>query len=749
MTESNSTIVFLSTYPPRECGIATFTQDLLYFSQKLLGTSVHCKVAALNLSPLDTYKYPPKVEWEIDQNNRKEFIQFAHTVNNDASILGVIVQHEYGIFGGVWGEKLVSFMRNCKKPMLVTLHTVLPSPTPKMKEITEHIIKLATTLVVLTENSKKIIEEVYPESMGKIFVIPHGIHDSQFSDPEKYKVRLELKNHTILSTFGLLSRSKGIEYVIKALPAVIKKYPSVLYLILGETHPVIRRREGEKYRIELAQLIKKLGLKKHVKFYDQYMSLSHLTEFLKATDIYIATSTNPNQAVSGTFSYALGVGRAVVSTEFAQAKEIITPEVGRLVPIKNSPAITAALLDLLSNIDQLKEMNLNAYEKTRPMLWTNVAEWYAKLLTRTILPPLKLTHLRAMTDDFGFFQFATGSIPNKDYGYTVDDNARALIVCSLLVKKNYKEDLHSLINIYLEYLQKCQRTDGSFTNYIGFTDKMPTKQNDIENLQDVQGRALWALGEVMSNSMLANNIRAAAKKMFLLALPKVSDLTYARSRAFVIKACALAREALPEYQQELTVSIKTHADYLLSALSTHSVESWTWFEDYLSYNNAILPESLLIAGVVTKNPHYTEKGIQALDFLISKTFSSSMYQPIGHAKWYKRNGERSYYDQQAEDPAATILALVTAYKITHNDTYRKLVDTCFSWFLGNNSLHIPLYNEKTGGCFDGLRPDGVNGNQGAESLVSYLMSRIVIIEIHNHEDSSNQTYFPQYRSSSV
>ncbi|MFH0773367.1 MAG: glycosyltransferase [bacterium] len=378
--KKKSTIVFLSTYPPRECGIATFTQDLLLYCAKFLGDRIQCKVAAFNLTPLDTYKYPKEVAWEIDQNSKKEYIKLAKTLNDDVNVVGIIIQHEYGIFGGLEGNKILYFMQQCTKPILVTLHTILPSPLPQMKEVTEDIVKRADTLVVLTERSKEMVEQMYPRSIGKTFVIPHGIHPTEFSLQKKYKAKLELQKRTILTTFGLLSRGKGIEYVINALPTVIKKHPSLLYLVLGETHPVIRRNEGEEYRIELIKLVKKLGLQKHVKFYDQYLSLPNLFAFLKATDLYISPSTNPNQAVSGTFSYALGTGRAVISTQFSQAKEVVTGDIGRLVPIKDSCAITNALLDLLNDKKRLEHMHLNAYNKTRYMLWSNVAEKYINLL---------------------------------------------------------------------------------------------------------------------------------------------------------------------------------------------------------------------------------------------------------------------------------------------------------------------------------------------------------------------------------
>lgn len=688
-----------------------------------------CKVAALNLSPLDTYKYPEEVEWEIDQNSKIEHLNLAENFNNDEQISGVIIQHEYGIFGGLEGEILLTFMQNCKKPMLVTLHTALPTPGKKMKSVTAKIIMLANTIVVLTQKSKDIIENLYPESVGKVFVIPHGIHPCVFSDPEKFKVKLELENHIVLNTFGLLSRGKGIEYALHALPKVIKKYPLILYLVLGETHPVIRRNEGEKYRLELAELVTKLGLKKHVKFYDQYFSLPDLLEFLKATDIYIATSINPNQAVSGTLSYALGTGLAVISTQFAQAREIVTSETGRLVPIKDSSAFTKALLDLLSDEKRLKQMHINAYKMTRPMLWSNVAEKYTKLLTRLVIPQIKLNHLHAMTDDFGLFQFASLSVPNKDFGYTLDDNARALIACSWLIKQEHTKELEALLRLYLAFVKKCQLKDGSFVNYIGFNDKRPTLQNSDEDLQDSQARALWALSEIISNQELAKDIRNQAETMFLLKLNQGTELTHLRAKAFAIKSLALVLPVFSEKNTEFLTYIKDYADALLTALINNSVKSWRWFESDLNYNNALLSEGLLIAGAITKNQEYTKQGFLSLEFLISKTFSKT-YMPIGHSEWYKNNQKRSSYDQQPEDPASMILALSRAYKLTGKKHYKKLANKCFSWFLGNNSLKKALYDYKNGGCYDGLHPDRVNLNQGAESLVSYLMSSFTISQLH-------------------
>lgn len=678
---------------------------------------------------MDTHKYPPEVEWNIDQNNEADFLELSKNIQTDTSISGVIIQHEYGIFGGPDGQHLVSFMESCKKPMIVTLHTILPDPSPHLKEVTQSIIKLARAVVVLTNNSKRIVEELYPDARGKVHAIPHGIHDVSESDQKSFKKRLKLEKHTVLTTFGLLSRGKGIEYVLQALPPIIKTHPEVMYLVLGETHPVVRRQEGEAYRTRLAEMVIKLNLQNHVKFYDQYFNLPDLFEFLKATDIYIATSTDPNQAVSGTLSYALGTGRAVISTDFAQAKEIITSKNGRLVPIKNSSALTQAIVSLMSDQKLLKAMQKNAYKSTRSMLWNTVAGKYLDVLQKPILPPLNISHLTNMTDDFGLFQFADHATPDKKHGYTLDDNARAMIVCSWILKTTKSPQVLSLLSVYLAFIKTCQLGDGTFINYIAHKDKKATTQNVHEDIEDSHARAQWALAEILSNNQLPDRIRNTAKDIFLKYLNSHTPLTHMRAKAFMIKAFGLALPHIRKDQFDLKSAMQDYATSLEQELLKNSIKSWRWFEDKLNYNNAILPESLLIAGKTLHNKKYFNGGILTLNFLIEKTFSQNMYLPIGHANWYKNNEERSSFDQQPEDPASTILALYTALTYTKDKEYAKKILICFSWFLGNNSLGKSLYDYATGGCHDGLHPDRVNQNQGAESLVSFLMARMVTSRI--------------------
>ncbi|MFA6602202.1 MAG: glycosyltransferase [Candidatus Shapirobacteria bacterium] len=724
-------IVFVGTYPPRECGIATFTQDLLNSSIKYLGAGVVCKVAAMNVSPLDKHVYPPVVKWEIDQNNKKQHIDLAKTINSDPLYLGVILEHEYGIYGGPEGENILYFIERCHKPIIVTLHTVLPTPAPKMKEVTEKIILAAHALIVLTENSKLVLEKVYPMAVGKVRVIPHGVHPTTFSTTVGSKKVLKLFGRTILTTFGLLSPGKGIEYVIRSLPPVVKKHPKVLYLVLGKTHPVVHRQDGEVYRLELTKLVNRLHLKRHVKFYDQYLSLPELIKFLKATDIYISTSINPDQAVSGTLSYALGTGRAAVSTEFAQSREIITPEVGRLVPIKDPSSMSLAINDLLTSPAKLKKMHRAAYTLTRPMLWTNVAAQYLKLLNQSVIPPLNFSHLVRMTNNFGLFQFAKLSTPDPAFGYTIDDNSRALVVASFYGKTALSEK-------YLNFIKTCHQPDGSFVNYLSHPAHLPTSQNTSEDLTDANARTLWALSEYLATKTNPSHLRSVAKDIFLKSWNSIKLDNHLRAKALMIKALLLAQQEFPAVSNQMNQKIDLLVSDLVQAFAHYSTSpDWQWFDTSLKYNNAVIPESLFLVARSCNDTSLLNVATKSLSFLIKTSFKNDYYQPVGNIQWYTRGSEMSLYDQQPEDPASMILALRAAFLATKSEMYKNLASICFSWFLGNNSQQVPVYNFVTGGCYDGLTSSGVNLNQGAESLVSYLLSVMAITNFSLNENSTN------------
>jgi hypothetical protein len=571
-----------------------------------------------------------------------------------------------------------------------------------MYRITEVLLEKASQVVVMSKQSKDILINTYPSiDKNKIKFIPHGIHPVLFKLTSSTKPKIGMKNRIVLATFGLISRNKGIEYVLRALPSIVEKHPEVIYLILGSTHPVIRRQEGESYRVELLKLTEELGLKRNVRFYDQYFPLDDILKYLQATDIYLFTALDPMQSVSGTFSYALGTGAAVVSTTFNQAKEMITPEVGRLVPMKDSPAFTAAILELIHDQNRLEIMHHEAYLSTRSMLWSNVGEEFINLISSTSLPPINLNHLHNMVDDFGLVQFAKNSKPDYDSGYTLDDNARALIACRWISElyPEFRSEMKKYIAIFAKFVDFCVNKNGTYINYIAKDKRTATTQNDVENLNDSIGRIIWATSS-----------------------PKLLE------QAKYPRSIAMSILGLANHTGKNAISIL--ADKLKLAFEENADEKWCWFEPELTYANGLLPAALLVAANTTGNNHYKEIAIKSLEFLIKTCFYGDVYVPIGQKRWFAKGKERSLFDAQPEDPCAMLIALEQAFYTTNDPRYARLARKCFSWYRGNNLTGNRMYDPMTGGCFDGLKQDGVNHNQGAESLISYLMARCIIDRIN-------------------
>lgn len=729
-------VVFLGTFPPTNEGIATFNEDLVNAFGKIVSDNVVCSVAAVNLTDTSPFYFDGRIKWEIDQETLDTYVNVAADINSNPRISTVVIQHEYGIYGGGWGAHIVEFLKVLTKPSITVMHTVTDSITykrEKFKEVTEQIVKLSTALVCLSKSSEKKLKSFYPESSAKIYFIPHGIHPVDFVNPKTAKKNLRLDKNTVLTTFGFLSRSKGIEYVIQALPEVIQKYPNVIYQILGQTHPVVRKREGEEYRIELVKLVKKLGIRKNVRFVDKYLDLDELLYYLKATDIYVATSLSYEQAVSGTFSYALGTGRAVVSTRFVQSEEMITPGTGRLVESKNPKAYTEAILDLLSEKNALLKYHRLAYRRTRSMLWSNVAHKYANIIEhvalrdkkKLVLPAIDLTHLIKMTDRNGMLQFAKYDIPAYDFGYTVDDNSRALIAATLLLDRGFPHfKLKLLFRRYFDFVASSLQPDGTFLNYFDENLKS-TEQNAVESPLDHYGRVLTSLAYVLKSDKVQSKFKTRAKEIWKKAFNKVYVLNHTRPNALTLKSlCYLFDSKKPD--EDVKNIIINLAEILSTFYKNNNSKDWHWFEDKISYNNAILPESLALAYKITKNKKYLKIAEKTFGFLIKHTFLGDVFAPVGQKSWFVKGKKRSFYDQQPEDVSSMVLGLVTMYEITNKEKYLTLAKKAFSWFLGNNLNGIPVYNYKTGGVYDGLTPYSINKNQGAEALLSYLIARLVI-----------------------
>lgn len=724
-----SKVCFLSNFPPKECGIATFTKDLVFALDKRFNPRLKSRVIALNENT-DFYNYGNKVIMQLNKEHIEDYINTAKKINQTKSIKLVCIQHEFGLFGGEHGNYLIPFLQTIKKPVAITFHSVLPNPDKKRKEIVQSICSKASAIIVMAKTAVNILNEDYGIEKEKIHVVPHGIPNAPIGAASYFKRKLRLDKKIVLSTFGLLSRGKGIEYMIKALPSLVKKYPNLLYLIIGETHPVVRKNEGEKYRNELIKLVEELGLKNNVKFYNRYLTLQEIVHYILATDIYVCTNLGKDQIVSGTLSYALGCGKAVVSTSSIYAKEILERERGLLANFKDPESFSKAIDKLLTDKELKSRIERNAYLLGRLMTWQNVASRYLSIFNKIVklreettekFPAIKLDHLRRLTDDFGCIQFSRVSTPDKNSGYTVDDNSRALVVAILhnaLFKSRYSMNL---AKTYLNFLKHAQGINGHFINNF---------QNENEILdpcsEDALGRAIWALGYTIHKSD-NQEIIEKAKRLFNRSYRLIGKLSNQRSKAFAIIGLYYYNK---KYENNKNISkIKRLADSLVSLYKKESSDKWKWFEPQITYSNSKLPEALFLAYDLTKNQEYLEVAEKTLKFLSDLVFVDKQLAPVGQDGWCNKNGKRAFFDQQPVDASCIVQTLLVAHSITKNKEYYKKAILAFNWFLGKNYLKQTMYNENTGGCYDGLSKEYVNPNQGAESTISYLIARLMLEEL--------------------
>jgi glycosyltransferase involved in cell wall biosynthesis len=727
-------ILFITSYPPRECGIATYSQDLV----KALNSKFN-RSFKINICPLESdneqYSYGDDVKYILNTNYPEAFKTLAGFINNDADIELIMIQHEFGLFKDC-EEDLINFLKVLYKPVIIAFHTVLPNPNIFFKIKVQQIASIANSIIVMTKASAKILNNEYGVQAEKITVIPHGTHLVSHSDKLLLKKQYHLEGRKILSTFGLLSSGKSIETTLDAMPAIIKNNPNVLFFIIGKTHPAVIKKEGEKYRNMLLEKVAALQIKEHVRFINYFLPLPDLLEYLQLTDIYLFTSKDPNQAVSGTFSYALSCGCAVVSTAIPHAIEVLKDNAGIIIDFENPAQLGEVVIKLLNDDESRKNIQSNGLHKMASTAWENAAISHAvlfknitanKLLLKYNIPSVNLKHIKNMTTSFGIIQFARINQPDIDSGYTLDDNARALIAMCRHLKLTGDEDDIKYITIYFNFIKFCLQREGYFLNYAN-EQKQFTKQNSSTNLADSNGRAIWALGYLISVSeMLPKKITADAEYTLQTALLNVSNIHSTRAMAFIIKG--LYYSNLKTASAEKTSLIEHFADRLVQMYRHEAEYEWTWFESYLTYGNSLLPEAMLCAWLATDKSVYKEIAKSTFDFLLSKIFRGNSINVISNKGWlHKGNAAVSpeVGGEQPIDVSYTILALQKFYDVFKDEKYSNKIEIAFSWFLGNNHLNQIIYNPCTGGCYDGLEENYVNLNQGAESTVSYLMARLTV-----------------------
>lgn len=731
-------IAFVGDHLPRKCGIATFTTDLL---GAVATAHPQCQCFCVSVNDIEGgYDYPDVVRFEIEEQDLSSYLRAADFLNI-SNVDIVCLQHEYGIFGGLVGSHILAFLRELRMPVVTTLHTVLREPRADQERVLREIVSLSTRVVVMAERGRQMLREVYDAPAAKIDLIAHGIPDVGFVDPAYFKDQFGVEGKVVLLTFGLLSPNKGIDYVLRALPQILEEFPEVVYIVLGATHPNELREHGEAYRVSLEMLAKKNKIEKNVVFYNDFVELENLKEFIGAADLYITPYLNEAQITSGTLAYTFGAGKAVISTPYWHAAELLADDRGVLVPFADAPAIAREVIALLRDDARRHAIRKNAYRIGRDMVWANVAQLYMhsfelsrlqgaassrrSLAAKTLdqrpreLPTLKLTHLSRMIDSTGVFQHAVFSVPNFSEGYCTDDNARAFILAVLLGELGDEpERVRSVATTSAAFLHHAfDSKTKRFHNHLSFE----RHWLDAQGSEDSQGRALWALGIAVGRSPF-RSFQIMAGQLFAQALPPLTEFTSPRAWAFGLIG-------IDEYLRRLSgdsqvnQSRDTLTCRLLGLLERNAKPGWCWFEEELSYDNAKLPHALILSGRATGQPAVFERGLEALRWLNDVQVSEKgHFRPIGSNGFFRRGGIRANFDQQPIEAHAMVSACLEAYRATADVWWYEQAQRVFDWFLGWNDLGLELYSPESGACGDGLHVDRVNGNQGAESTLAFLLA---------------------------
>jgi len=726
-----SEILFVTSYPPRECGIATYSQDLIKALNNKFSNSLSINVCALE-SDNENYSYPEEVKYILDTSLPLGYQKLAQSINQDEHIKIVFIQHEFGFFKAQ-EDAFLQFIYEIAKPIVLVFHTVLPHPDAILKIKVKAIASICKSVIVMTNTSSGILTRDYEVPQDKISVIAHGTHLVPHLSVKVLKKKYGLSHRKVLSTFGLLSSGKSIETTIDALPAIVEKCPEVTFLVLGKTHPEVKKHEGESYRESLEQKVKELNLQDHVIFINKYLALPELLEYLQLTDIYLFTTNDPNQAVSGTFAYAMSCACPIISTPIPHAKEVLNKDTGIIIDFKNSKQLADGVIKFLKDKPLRKSVSSNTLQYIISTAWENSAVAHAMLFNKISedkiaikynIPDISLSHLKKMTTTTGMIQFSKINQPDINSGYTLDDNARAMVtMCmyfDLTGNKQYLKDIRK----YLRFIKYCQQPDGGFLNYVDKDNKF-SEQNQQVNLDDSNGRAVWALGFLVSLSgKLPEDITLVAEDIIEKSLFRMIKVRSPRAMAFAIKGLYYCQKGTNS--QENIDLVQVFANRLVKLYKKESSEKWDWFEDSLTYANSILPEAMLYAWLMTKDQVYKDIAVSSFNFLLEQTFNENGIEVISNKNWLKKGQKAEHNGEQPIDVAYTIMTLKTFYDGLEKDEFREKMEIAFNWFLGKNRLNQIVYNPCTGGCYDGLENTHVNLNQGAESTISYLMARLTI-----------------------
>lgn len=730
-------IIYVSSYLPRQCGIATFTHDIIQSVRQSDSETIQDVIA---LTDADTYDYPKEVVSEIRQHEHQDYLDAADYINTNGYNC-CIIQHEYGIFGGQSGVYIMSLVKRLNIPVVVNLHTILENPSVDEKAILVGLANRASRLIVMNSYAEDLLRKIYKVQHTRIVHLPHGVPDFPKQQADA-KLELGFSGNLLIETFGFIGRSKGIETVIKALPKVVASFPEVRYLIIGKTHPNVARDTGEEYRESLRKLVAELHVEAHVIFVNGFLDEEQLKTYLSACDAYVTPYVNKGQITSGTLSFALGAGAAVLSTPYLHAIDLLRDGRGILFPFKDSDVLAEELLQLFTDPAKLANIRAKAKEFGDSLRWSKIGEKYLELYKQVSttrftteriplkevkefwLPSFDLSHIERMTSSFGIFQHAIYNIPNFKEGYCLDDNSRAMML--MMQAKgafNYK-NASKYINIYLSYIHYVQREDGQFRNFVSLSNQYL----DEVGSEDAFGRAIWSLGSVFHNPPFSGQYQLA-KEIFFRAKPHFRSFTSIRAISYIVLGVVAYLKDHPNDNAMLD-ELDFLTNFIIHEYQSNSTADWQWFEKVISYDNAVIPYALLSAVPLLKHGEVRDVAFKTLHFLEEIIFSKGYLSIIGNQGWFYYGEEKpSIFGQQPIEVYTVVLLFNEAYKITKEDHYLVKAQQAFQWFTGANELSLSLYDDETKGCCDGLEFHGINRNQGAESTICFWLSFISIYQI--------------------
>lgn len=744
-TAAVKTVALVGSYVPRQCGIATFSKDLRDSLAAQVGER-QATVLAMDDTGGD-YAYPEEVRLQVAQHRQADYITAAELLNiNHIDV--AMIQHEYGLYGGRDGSHLLDLVHNLRMPVISTLHTVLAEPSPGQLAVLKELALESDRVVVMSKLAVEMLQRIYGVPEEKIALIPHGIPDMPFVDPHFYSDQFGAEGKRVLLTFGLISPGKGIEVAIRAMPKIVEKHPEVIYIVLGATHPHLLRSQGNAYRNSLERLVEELHLEQNVRFHNRFVTKAELSNYLAVTDLYISPYPNRAQITSGTLAYALGAGKAVVSTPYWHAEELLAEGRGRLFPFGDSDRLADQVNELLDDEMERNAMRKRAYLHGRPMVWEQVGIDYLRLADRVLmerrrsprpitlsrlepidvssLPDLSLSHLRRLTDDTGILQHAIYAVPHRDHGYCTDDNARALLAGLMYNDLTHDDSVLPLIDTYLSYVHHAfNGRTRRFRNFMSYD----RKWLEEEGSEDGHGRAIWGLGTA---AMLAptDAILSLATRLFHDALEPLERFTSPRAWAFALVGLHNYLTRFPGDSHSRRVR-NALAERLLDLFRRQATGEWPWCETVVTYDNAKLPHALLLAGRDIESQEMLDHGLATLEWLVKvQTVEKSSVSLIGNNGWLERGGKRARFDQQPVEAMALVEACAAAYRITGEEKWFDRCRNILAWFTGNNEVRSSLYDYQTGGCCDGLHSDGPNLNQGAESTLAWLVALMTVMDLN-------------------